>query len=178
MKQRASHDLQAYDIPGVPSHPARVQFTQGLSRQLGINPTAHLICSFYSTGFPPLTCDQRPVFWSIFKAKAERETDPFKDKDLGAQPGPECSGRRRPGLPHLELPVAPLAPFLAPAPTSPSPGWENSCYSGAGDAARLNPRLSEPCCGLVPGALLGALKDLWVQPALRTVPSARAPLCP
>lgn len=112
------------------------------------------------------------------KLKQREKQTLSRTRILGAQPGPECSGRRRPGLPHLELPVAPLAPFLAPAPTSPSPGWENSCYSGAGDAARLNPRLSEPCCGLVPGALLGALKDLWVQPALRTVPSPRAPLCP
>lgn len=112
------------------------------------------------------------------KLKQREKQTLSRTRILGAQPGPKCSGRRRPGPPHLELPVAPLAPFLAPAPPPPAPGWENSCYSGAGDAAQLNPRLSEPCCGLVPGALLGALKDLWVQPALRTVPSARAPLCP
>lgn len=178
MKQCASHDLQAHNIPGVPSHPARVQFTQGLSRQLGINPTAHLICSFYSTGFPPLTCDQRLAFWSIFKAKAERETDPFKDKDPGRPARPQVFWKAATRAAPPGAACGPSRSFPGSCPPPPAPGWENSCYSGAGDAAQLNPRLSEPCCGLVPGALLGALKDLWVQPALRTVPSARAPLCP
>lgn len=56
------------------------------------------------------------------KLKQREKQTLSRTRILGAQPGPKCSGRRRPGPPHLELPVAPLAPFLAPAPPPPRPG--------------------------------------------------------
>lgn len=49
MKLCDFHNCQTQDIPGVPNQPTCMEFTQRLSKQLGINPRTHLICFLYAT---------------------------------------------------------------------------------------------------------------------------------